>query len=65
MIRIASSFEERRIFQMIGRPKELSLKEKPTNFLLLIWVLQKISKGYVHQVKLHPGFIIIMPPFLG
>ena len=39
MIRLAPSFEEQLIYQMIGRPKELSLEEKPTNFLLLILML--------------------------
>jgi len=39
MIRRTLSLEERRIYPMIGRPKELSLKEKPTNFLLLILML--------------------------
>lgn len=56
-------FGEREIFETIGRPKELSPQEKPMHLLFLIPMLRKVSKGYVHQVKLHPVFIIIMPPF--
>jgi hypothetical protein len=39
MIQLAPSFEERQIYPMIGRPKELFLKEKPMNFFHLILML--------------------------